>query len=89
MNKIAISTLVESVLIVLVIPFVLAHFTRFLLRRRESVLKKKIIPFFANAQIFFLSLAIMSMFASQGSYLIENLEVIYILIIPILMFFFD
>lgn len=29
----------------------------------------------------------MAMFASQGSYLLENLEIIYILIIPILMFF--
>lgn len=29
----------------------------------------------------------MAMFASQGSYLLENQEVIYILIIPILLFF--
>src|SRR5699024_4829065 len=29
----------------------------------------------------------MAMFASQGSYLLENLEIIYILIIPFLMFF--
>ncbi|MBP1970727.1 ACR3 family arsenite efflux pump ArsB [Virgibacillus natechei] len=86
-ETIAVSTLVESILIVLVIPFILAHLTRFLLRRRESVLNNKIIPFFGNAQIFFLALAIMAMFASQGSYLLENLEVIYILIIPILMFF--
>src|SRR5699024_1065246 len=38
-------------------------------------------------QIFFLSLAIMAMFASQGSYLLVKLEVIYILIIPVLLFF--
>ncbi|MDY0407371.1 arsenic resistance protein [Virgibacillus soli] len=85
-ETIPISTLIESILIVLIIPFVLAHLTRFLLRKK-SVLNKKIIPFFANAQIFFLSLAIMAMFASQGSYLLENLEVIYILIIPVLLFF--
>lgn len=85
-ETIPISTLIESILIVLVIPFVLAHLTRFLLRKK-SVLNKKIIPFFANAQIFFLSLAIMAIFASQGSYLLENLEVIYILIIPVLLFF--
>src|SRR5699024_8727868 len=30
---------------------------------------------------------IMAMFASQGSYLLGNLEVIYILIIPVLLFF--
>lgn len=86
-ETIPISTLVESILIVLVIPFVLAHLTRFLLRSRKSILNNKIIPFFANAQIFFLSLAIMAMFASQGSYLLENLEIIYILIIPVLLFF--
>lgn len=85
-ETIPISTLVESILIVLVIPFALAHLTRFLLRKK-SVLNNKIIPFFANAQIFFLSLAIMAMFSSQGSYLLENLEVIYILIIPVLLFF--
>src|SRR5699024_3535286 len=86
-ETIQISTLIESILIVLVIPFTLAHLTRFLLRNREFMLNIKIIPFFANAQIFFLSLAIMAMFASQGSYLLENLEVIYILIIPVLLFF--
>jgi len=86
-EMIPISTLIKSILIVLVIPFTLAHLTRFLLRRRESVLNNKIILFLANAQIFFLSLAIMAMFASQGSYLLENLVVIYILIIPILVFF--
>src|SRR5699024_4270062 len=80
------STLIESIVIVLVIPFALAHLTRFLLRKK-SVLNNKIIPFFGNAQIFFLSLAIMAMFASQGSYLLENLNVIYILIIPVLLFF--
>lgn len=85
-ESIPMSTLIESIVIVLVIPFILAHLTRFLLRK-TSVLNNKIIPFFGNAQIFFLSLAIMAMFASQGSYLLENLEVIYVLIIPVLLFF--
>jgi len=85
-ESIPMSTLIESIVIVLVIPFALAHLTRFLLRKK-SVLNNKIIPFFGNAQIFFLSLAIMAMFASQGSYLLENLNVIYILIIPVLLFF--
>src|SRR5690625_4939257 len=86
-ETIPISMLIESIVFVLVIPFGLAHLTRFLLRSRVFILNKKIVPFFANAQIFFLSLAIMAMFASQGSYLLENLEVIYILIIPVLLFF--
>ncbi|MBP1970064.1 ACR3 family arsenite efflux pump ArsB [Virgibacillus natechei] len=52
-ETIAITTLIESVLIVLVIPFILAHLTRYLFRRKDSVLINKVIPFFANAQIFF------------------------------------
>src|SRR5699024_10509337 len=67
-------------------PFALAHLTRFLLRK-TAVLNNKIILFFVKAQIFFLSLAVMAMFASQGSYLLGNLEVIYISIIPVLLFF--
>jgi len=55
-ETIPISMLIESILIVLFIPFTLSHLTRFLLRRRDFVLNNKIIPFFSNAQIFFLSL---------------------------------
>src|SRR5699024_757891 len=86
-ETIPIATLVESILIVLVIPFVLAHLTRFLLRSRKSFLNNKIILFFDNSQIFFLSLAIMTMFASYVHYILEFLEVIYILTFPVISFF--
>ncbi|KZS47896.1 arsenic resistance protein [Paenibacillus glucanolyticus] len=81
------TTIMESVLLVLVVPFTLAHLTRFLLREKKEVLDQKLVPFFAKAQIMFLSLAIVAMFASQGSYLLKNLEMIYILIVPILIYF--
>ncbi|MPY16056.1 arsenic resistance protein [Paenibacillus glucanolyticus] len=81
------TTMMESVLLVLVVPFTLAHLTRFLLREKKEVLDQKLVPFFAKAQIMFLSLAIVAMFASQGSYLLKNLEMIYILIVPILIYF--
>src|SRR5699024_3604674 len=42
---------------------------------------------FLQCSDFLFIIAIMAMFASQGSYLLENLEIIYILIIRILMFF--
>src|SRR5699024_11905173 len=42
---------------------------------------------FLQCSYFLSIIVIMAMFASQGSYLLENLEIIYILIIPILMFF--
>src|SRR5699024_11092031 len=48
-ETIPISPLVESIMIVVVIPFVLSHLTPFLLRNRISILNNKIIPFFATA----------------------------------------
>ncbi len=86
-DSIPLSTIEESILLVLVIPFVLAHLTRYALRKKEVFLNKKVVPFFAAAQIIFLSLAILAMFASQGNYLVNNLEVISVLIIPVLLFF--
>ncbi|WP_392454249.1 arsenic resistance protein [Chryseomicrobium aureum] len=86
-QSVPISTIIESIVLVLVIPFTLAHLTRYLLRNKVTFLNKKLVPFFSSAQIIFLSLAITAMFASQGNYLFNNLEVIYILIIPILLYF--
>lgn len=86
-EPIPLATISESIVLVLVIPFALAHLTRYVLRKKEVFLNKKLVPFFAAAQIIFLSLAIMAMFASQGNYLINNLEVISVLIIPVLLFF--
>lgn len=86
-ESIPLSTIGESIVLVLVIPFALAHLTRYALRKKEVFLNKKLVPFFAATQIIFLSLAIMAMFASQGNYLINNLEVISVLIIPVLIFF--
>ena len=79
-ETIPLPTLIESILIVLIFPFVLAHLTRFLLRRKEPVLSIIVIPFFSNAQIFFLS------FCDYGNVcfprlMLDHLEVIYILII--------
>ncbi|MEC0255192.1 arsenic resistance protein [Paenibacillus lautus] len=86
-ETIAMATLIESVLLVLVVPFTLAHLTRFLLRAKKEVLEHKLMPFFGRAQIVFLGLAIVAMFASQGSYLWNNLDMMYILIVPILIYF--
>ncbi len=86
-EPIPLSTIGESILLVLVIPFALAHLTRYALKKKEIFLNKKLIPFFATTQIIFLFLAIMAMFASQGNYLINNIEVISVLLIPILLFF--
>ncbi|MCJ1907546.1 arsenic resistance protein [Planococcus ruber] len=86
-EPIPLSTIGESIVLVLIIPFTLAHVTRYALRKKERFLNEKLVPFFATAQIFFLSLAILAMFASQGKYLLNNLEVISILLLPVLLFF--
>ncbi len=87
LQSVSLSTIIESVVFVLFIPFSLAQLTRFILRNKVTLLKERVLPFFSSAQIFFLSLAITAMFASQGSYLTNNLEIIYILITPILLYF--
>lgn len=86
-ESIPLSTIGESMLLVLVLPFALAHLTRYALRKKEAFLNEKLVPFFATVQILFLSLAILAMFASQGKFLINNLEVISLLILPLLLFF--
>ncbi|MDQ0271657.1 arsenic resistance protein [Cytobacillus purgationiresistens] len=86
-ESVSLSTIIESIIFVLLLPFTLAHLTRFLLRKKQVLLKEHLIPFFSSAQIGFLSLAITAMFASQGSYLMSNLAVIYVLIIPVLLYF--
>lgn len=87
LEMISLSTLAESLLLVFVLPFSLAVLTRWILAKRQLLLQKKVIPFFSSAQILFLSLAVVAMFASQGIYLLENIEVMYILLLPILLFF--
>lgn len=86
-ETIALSTILESVLLVFLFPFTLAQLTRVVFRKKQELLQKRVIPFFASAQLIFLCLAIISMFASQGSYLWSNLEIIYVLLLPILFYF--
>lgn len=83
------SGLWESILIVLIVPFLLARLTgsKVLNRNRKVPLNQRIIPFFTNAQLAFLCLAIAAMFATQGEYLIENPEMLYLMLIPVFAFF--
>lgn len=87
METVGVSTIIESVIFVLFVPFLLASLTRYLFRKKRDVLEGKIVPVFASSQILFLSLAIAAMFASQGSYLVNNLEVIWLILLPLLIFF--
>ena len=83
------SGLLESILFVLVIPFLLAQLTRsrILHPSRKSFFTYKLIPLFTKAQLVFLSVAIAAMFASQGEYLLQNPEMLYLMLLPVIAFF--
>lgn len=78
---------VENVIFVLFVPLILANLTRYLFKNRKKFLENKLIPFFASSQIVFLCLAVVAMFASQGYYLLNNMGVILLILIPLLLFF--
>ncbi|MBL2480135.1 arsenic resistance protein, partial [Klebsiella pneumoniae] len=89
MKTVAVSVLIESIVIVVVLPFLLALATQSLMihLKKAETLENKLIPFFSSAQIVFLSLAIVAMFASQGKYLLQNMNIVLLLLIPVLLFF--
>ncbi|CAM3821009.1 MULTISPECIES: arsenic resistance protein [Mesobacillus] len=78
--------LVESILIVLFIPLALAYLTKMVLRNKQE-LREILISRFSVLPIIFLSLAIVAMFASQGQLLLDNLDLMWKITIPILLFF--
>lgn len=84
---IALSAIGSSILFVLVLPFTLAHLTRYIFKRRTFLLQERLVPFFSKAQGVFLALAIMAMFASQGTVLLNNIDIIYLLLIPLFLFY--
>ncbi|SEN79726.1 Arsenite efflux pump ArsB, ACR3 family [Mesobacillus persicus] len=78
--------LVESFLIVLFIPLFLAMLTKRLLRNQEQF-SENLIAKLSLFPIIFLSLAILAMFASQGQLLLDHLDLMWKITIPILLFF--
>lgn len=83
------SILLESIVLILLVPFALAQGTRYFSKRlsKDKFIDKNISPFFDKYQVLFLGLAIMAIFASQGKYLANNLELVLILFIPLILFF--
>ena len=70
-NTMDYSQLAYSLLIVIVIPFVAAQIVKFIL---NADLKEKTTNLFTSLQIWFLSLAVFCIFASQGELLFDNLN---------------
>lgn len=76
--------LAYSLLIVIAIPFIAAQTTKFLLK---DDLKQKATEIFTDLQIWFLSLAVFCIFASQGELLFTNLNSVVTIFIPLIIFF--
>lgn len=71
-----------SILIVVIIPFLLAQLTKFLLKNNE-----KITNFFSSCQIIFLAAAVFGIFNSNGDIVFSNLNSILSIFIPLILFF--
>lgn len=83
-NAMDYSQLAYSLLIVIVIPFIVAQIVKFIL---NEDLKEKATDLFTNLQIWFLSLAVFCIFASQGELLFSNLDSVMTIFIPLIIFF--
>ena len=83
-NTIDYMQLAHSLLIVIVIPFIGAQITKFIL---NSDLNEKTTELFSSLQIWFLSLAVFCIFASQGELLFRNLNSLASIFIPLIIFF--
>jgi arsenite transporter len=79
--------LMESILFVLLLPLTLAVLTKRLLRSHPQ-LKENIIAKISMYPMIFLTVAIVAMFASQGKLLLDHLDLMWQISIPILLFFF-
>lgn len=83
-NTMDYTQLAYSLLIVIVIPFIASQITKFIL---NTDLKEKATDLFTNLQIWFLSLAVFCIFASQGELLFNNLNSVVSIFIPLIIFF--
>ena len=76
--------LLYSLIIVIIIPFIAAQIVKFLL---NNELKEKVTDLFGSLQIWFLSLAVFCIFASQGELLFANLDSVLTIFVPLILFF--
>ncbi|WP_242926933.1 arsenic resistance protein [Pontibacter vulgaris] len=81
--------LLESIVLVIAVPFAFAHATRLLLLKsnKQGFMEEKLLPFFESMQIIFLGLAITAMFASEGQLLFESIDIVLVMLIPLLLYF--
>lgn len=80
------SFFVESILIALFLPLFLAFLTKLFLRNKGRF-RDNLLGNLSVLPIIFLSFAIVAMFASQGQLLLNNLDLLWKITFPILLFF--
>lgn len=85
-GNVELSSLAESILLVLVLPFALAGIVK-LYNGKANKEQNGFMQFFEKSQVLFLALAVLAMFASEGRSLVDHPTVIYTLLMPLLVFF--
>lgn len=83
------NALLESVLLVLVVPLVLAAVGQVAIPRTRGAtyFEETLVPALGPVQILFLALAIAAMFASQGAVILDNPGVLLLLVVPVVVFY--
>ena len=84
-NTIQVMDLANSILTFIIIPFVTANIVKYLLK--NQVILDKITSTFSSCQLLFLCIAIFGLFNTEAESLLNNLDSIGILFIPIILFF--
>jgi len=81
--------ILESIGLVLILPFLAANAIRGLVARYKSDfwLEQRMLPLLQPAQIVLLALAIIAVFASEGQAITQRPQVLLLLLLPILLFF--
>ena len=82
-------SLFRGCIISLIIPLLLSIVARKLIISKvgNTIFENNLFPKACDYQGYFLNMAIIAMFASQGKLLLENYKVLFILLVPILLFF--
>ncbi|WP_276255439.1 arsenic resistance protein [Halomontanus rarus] len=83
--------LLESIVLVLVVPLAFAVIVRRGVRRftgsRSRWFERRVLPALGPIQIVFLALAVAAMFASQGAVIVERPDLLALLALPVLAFY--
>ena len=89
LGALPVELLVESVVLVLVVPLVVGGIARWWVTRQpgKQSFERQFRPKLSPLQIVFLSLAIGAMFASQGDVILDNPGLLALLAVPVIVFY--